>query len=78
MLFLPSIRPQFTVDLREWYVAEYKEPLFVHPPALLQVVFGLGGCLLNPAYPVAPYWHCCATIRLPRWICWIKGVSVAV
>jgi hypothetical protein len=54
MLFLPSIRPQFTVDLREWYVAEYKEPLFVHPPAWLQVVFGLGGCLLNPRLSCGP------------------------
>lgn len=33
-----SIRPQFTNDLREWYVAEYKDPLFVNPPAWFHAV----------------------------------------
>jgi len=47
-----SIRPQFTIDLREWYVAEYKDPLFVHPPAWFQARLGLGGRLPNLAYPV--------------------------
>jgi hypothetical protein len=28
-----SIRPKFTADLREWYVAEYKDPLFINPPS---------------------------------------------
>jgi len=28
-----SIRPQFTTNLREWYVAEYKDPLFINPPS---------------------------------------------
>lgn len=34
----PSIRPQFTIDLREWYVAEYKDPLFINPPAWFNAV----------------------------------------
>lgn len=32
--FYPSsIRPQFTVDIRTWYIATYKDRLFTRPPA---------------------------------------------
>jgi len=47
-----SIRPKFTAHLREWYVAEYKDPLSIKPAILVQRLPGLGGHLPDPAYPV--------------------------
>jgi hypothetical protein len=47
-----SIRPQFTVDLRERYVARVQRPALRPPASLVPSRLGLGGRLPNPAYPV--------------------------
>ncbi|KAK4629432.1 Sigma intracellular receptor 2 [Fulvia fulva] len=32
-LYPPSIKPQFMIDLRQWYITTYRDQFFVSPPA---------------------------------------------